>query len=448
VVRRRFEYDEDPAGFAARYAVGEQELASTIRAARQLLPAVQITDAVLDRITAVCAAFEVDGMRADIVMTRAAAARAALHERLEIQTEDIRAAAELVLPHRRRRNPLDAPGLDPHQLDEVLDDDLDPDPPPNGPGREPDAGPAPETDTSQDQPLDPPADAGGDAGDNSNDDARPGSDAIQPAVEPAPLLRARTLLVPGIGAGAAGRRSKAIARNGKVIRATPPISPVRDLHLVATLTAAALYQHERGRTGPGLLVRRPDLRVAVRIGKEGNLILFMVDASGSMAARHRMAAVKGAVLTLLLDAYQRRDKVGLLSFRGDEVELLLPPTTSVDAAAVRLAELPTGGRTPLAAALVRAGEVLRIERLRDPQRRPLLVVVTDGRHTTGPEPAQAAAALRRTGVASVVINCESSRVRLGLAAVLAGHLGADCLDLGELSAQLITDSVRQLKESA
>ena len=126
-----------------------------------------------------------------------------------------------------------------------------------------------------------------------------------------------------------------------------------------------------------------DLREAVREGREGNLVLFAVDASGSMAARQRMRAVKGAVLSLLLDAYQRRDKVGLVTFRGTGAELALPPTSSVEAAARRLTSLATGGRTPLAAGLAQAARVLAAERLRDPRRRALLVVVTDGRATSG-----------------------------------------------------------------
>ncbi|MYX57139.1 VWA domain-containing protein, partial [Streptomyces sp. SID8382] len=181
--------------------------------------------------------------------------------------------------------------------------------------------------------------------------------------------------------GAAGRRSRARSAHGRTTGARRPRGTLSALHLTATVRAAAPHQRTRGRSGPGLLVRRDDLREAVREGREGNLVLFVVDASGSMAARKRMSAIKGAVLSLLLDAYQRRDKVGLITFRGADAELALPPTSSVDAAAVRLERLPTGGRTPLAAGLLKAREVLRVERLRDPARRPLLVVVTDGRAT-------------------------------------------------------------------
>jgi magnesium chelatase subunit D len=167
-----------------------------------------------------------------------------------------------------------------------------------------------------------------------------------------------------------------------------------------------------------------------------------------------MSAVKGAVLSLLLDAYQRRDKVGLVTFRGTGAELALPPTWSVEAAAARLRELPTGGRTPLAAGLLRAHETLRVERIRDPRRRPLLVVVTDGRATGARggnhvgEAHAAAALLAASGTASVVVDCESGPVRLGLAGVLGQHLGGTTLRLEELAAESLAATVRSAREAA
>jgi magnesium chelatase subunit D len=210
------------------------------------------------------------------------------------------------------------------------------------------------------------------------------------------------------------------------------------LHLVETIRAAAPQQHRRDRTDNRLALRREDLRRAVLEGRESNLVLFCVDASGSMAARRRMEQVKTAVLSLLLDAYQRRDKVGLVTFRRDGAEVALPPTGSVDAAAARLTDLPAGGRTPLAEGLLEAAHLLETERIRDPRRRPLLVLVTDGRATHGTEAVarsrQAADLLAARGVASLVIDCESGPMRLGLARTLAGHLAADYVPVGEVSA--------------
>ncbi|MGY1780935.1 putative cobaltochelatase [Geodermatophilus sp. SYSU D01036] len=463
VVRRRFAFDADPAGFAAAWEAEEAELAARIAGARARLPHVVLSDDALRQVTAVCAAFDVDGLRADLVTARTAIAHAAWSGRDTVTEDDVRVAARLALPHRRRRNPFDAPGLDDDTLEQALEDsrpDDDPPPPPDGDG---DGGAPPPPSGDDGHGPDSPSrsrDLDGSPADGeprSRDlDEGPGSAPAseRAAVAPADPFRTRRLEVPGVGAGAAGRRSKARAERGRVVGSTRPSGPVTRLHLVDTVLAAAPHQAARGRTGPGLRVQRGDLRQATLEGREGNLVLFVVDASGSMGSRARMGAVKGAVLSLLLDAYQRRDKVGLVTFRGADAALALPPTWSVEAAAARLRELPTGGRTPLAAGLLRAEETLRVERVRDPQRRPLLVVVTDGRATgaRGSDALGAAHATARrlgeAGTAAVVVDCESGPVRLGLAGVLGTHLGAQTLRLEELAAESLAATVRSVRQAA
>ena len=263
-------------------------------------------------------------------------------------------------------------------------------------------------------------------------------------MSPAAPFRARLLTVPGVGEGAPGRRSAARGPFGRTVGARLPQDRPFALHLPATVRAAVVRRAAAPPLRPAPVPAagatrflRPtpaDLREAVREGREGNLVLFAVDASGSMAARQRMRAVKGAVLSLLLDAYQRRDKVGLVTFRGTGAELALPPTSSVEAAARRLTSLATGGRTPLAAGLARAARVLAAERLRDPRRRALLIVVTDGRATSGSDADLARAAAMLAGTASVVVDCEASVLRLGMAERLAVQLGATLFRLDELEA--------------
>jgi magnesium chelatase subunit D len=482
VVRRRFAHDADPAGFAASWADEEAGLASRIAAARARLPHVVLSDGSLRQVTAVCAAFDVDGLRADIVTARAAIAHAAWSGRDAVTEEDVRVAARLALPHRRRRNPFDAPGLDDETLEQALsdarpeddgpDDDgptdggptdggpTDGDPtddgpsPPGGPtdgddpqGRHGRSGPAADVPAPDDsEPTTAPRGEGG-----GRADTAPAPDRA--AVAPSEPFRTRRLEVPGIGAGAAGRRSRARSDRGRVVGSTRPAGAVTRLHLTDTVLAAAPHQVARGRRGSALRIEREDLRQSTLEGREGNLVLFVVDASGSMGSRARMGAVKGAVLSLLLDAYQRRDKVGLITFRGSDAEVALPPTWSVEAAAARLTDLPTGGRTPLAAGLLRAHELLRVERVRDPQRRPLLVVVTDGRATGARggshlADAHAAAGLLATaGTAGVVVDCESGPVRLGLARTLGAHLGAQTLQLEELAADALAATVRQARQT-
>ncbi|MET8467935.1 VWA domain-containing protein, partial [Micromonospora zamorensis] len=224
------------------------------------------------------------------------------------------------------------------------------------------------------------------------------------------------------------RRSRARTGRGRTTGARVPAGRVGALHLPATVRAAAPHQASRGRLSGPLRLRPDDVREAVREGREGNLVLFVVDASGSMGARQRIITVKDAVLALLTDAYQRRDKVAVIAFRGAEAQTLLPATSSVLAASTRLAELPTGGRTPLAEGLLAAADLLRVERLRDPSRRPLVLVVTDGRATAANRPldraAAAAAVLAATGAPCVVVDCETGPVRLNLARRLATQLGA------------------------
>ncbi|WP_371550573.1 putative cobaltochelatase [Streptomyces sp. NBC_00554] len=447
VVRRRLAYDDDPEGFAARWDDEESAVRARIVAARALLPSVLLGDGALRQIAATCAAFEVDGMRADIVMARTATALAAWAGRTEVLAEDVRQAALLALPHRRRRNPFDAPGLDEDKLDETLEEfgeqagGEDDDPDPDGPGG---GGQPPQEDPDDGSgPGEAPAQA------ESGEGGQPQGGGEQSPVRAAEPFRTKVLSVPGLGEGAAGRRSRARTEHGRTTGSRRPQGALTKLHLAATVQAAAPHQLARGRSGRGLVVRRDDLRQATREGREGNLVLFVVDASGSMAARQRMSAVKGAVLSLLLDAYQRRDKVGLVTFRGSAAEVALPPTSSVDAAAARLESLPTGGRTPLAAGLLRAHDVLRVERLRDAARRPLVVVVTDGRATGGPEPVALAGRAARLfavdSVASVVVDCEAGAVRLGLAGQLAVELGGTAVTLDELRADSIAGLVRDVQ---
>jgi magnesium chelatase subunit D len=453
VVRRRLAFEADPAGFITRFGEDTAALAGQVAAARDRLPGVDLPDAALRQICAVCGAFGVDGMRADLVTARTAIALAAWHGRDVVTEEDIRTAARLALPHRRRRDPFDAPGLDEQALDEALREassEPDPGPEPPGPG---DPGHPDGPDDGPDGPDDNPGGPSGPEGlpgastPQSSQQSHQLTDAPPSApVSPTAPFRARLLTVPGVGEGAPGRRSAARGPFGRTVAARLPQDRPFSLHLPATIRAAAL----RGRHAPApdariaqpaqarrVTMAPADLREAVREGREGNLVLFAVDASGSMAARQRMRAVKGAVLSLLLDAYQRRDKVGLVTFRGTEAEVALPPTSSVEAAARRLTSLATGGRTPLAAGLARAARVLAAERLRDPRRRALLVVVTDGRATSGSDAdlARALALLTGTGLAgtaSVVVDCEASVVRLGLAGRLAAQLGATLLGMDEL----------------
>ncbi|MGH9190182.1 MAG: ATP-binding protein [Acidimicrobiales bacterium] len=400
-VRRRMAFDADPESFHAQWGSSESELGAHIRGSVRA----SLDDEIVGAVSTLCASVGAEGLRADLVICRAAAALAGLEGRRSTTFDDVRRVAPLALAHRRRRHPLDPPGVSPEELDSALgsvDSTADP---ANGQGA-PDrvAGPGPVAPT-------------------------------------APLLQA-----PRAESGAAGRRSVVQADRGRLVGdRAPEGGALGSVAVGATLRAAAVRRSGEPRsavTSAVQLVQAGDVREAVRETRAGNLVVFAVDASGSMGAERRMEAAKGAVLGLLVDAYQRRDRVALVTFRGDGAEVVLRPTGSVEVAKARLADVPMGGRTPLAAGIQAALDIaLTAERQNgDGGHRPLLVLVSDGRATNGPpgrDPLdaarQSAASVRRRRIPAVVIDAEEGRSRLGLAAELAELMGARYLTLGELS---------------
>lgn len=410
VVRRRIAFDADPAAYAALWMQEQDALRHRLATAQRLLPEVVLEDALLDLISHLCCEFDVASLRADIVMHKAARALAALDGRSRVTADDVRSAAELALPHRRRRKPFEQPGLERERLDELMRQaDQAP-----GAG-EPEA--APEQEGAQ-------ADA---------EDRQQVFAAASGASVP------RIAVDTHAKRHATGRRSTAAeAQRGRVVRAVPDPNP-SSLAVGATLRSAALRDPMK------FQVRKSDLHQQVRMSKSANLILFVVDASGSMAAQRRMEAVKGAVLALLTDAYQQRDEVAVIAFRGASATLLLPPTRSVDLAEQGLRELSTGGRTPLPHALQ-----LVLETLEKTEKPPLLVLLSDGKANValsdGGDPWQEALMraelLAGCGVPALVLDTESGYLRLGRARQLAQALGAECLSLEELSAENLALTIR------
>jgi magnesium chelatase subunit ChlD-like protein len=252
----------------------------------------------------------------------------------------------------------------------------------------------------------------------------------------------------------AGRRSltKTDRKHGRYIRARPAGEKTDDIAFDATLRAAAPYQKRRAekRKRMALAIEKSDLQRKVRVKKVANLVLFLVDASWSMAVAERMNATKGAILSLLTDAYQRRDRVGLIVFQKDRATLVLQPTNSIQLAQRALVDIPVGGKTPLSAGLLMAHDVLTHERYIHPDVEPLLIVLTDGAGNValGTLPPQEesykfAELIANEDVRSIVINMEHAAFDQGLAQKLADHLEAPCYALSELKAENLYHAVKQ-----
>jgi magnesium chelatase subunit D len=427
VVRARLSHDRAPAASAEAHAAAEHELTSRIAAARTRLPGVKLPDAELLRVTTACATLGVDGMRGDLITCKAAIAHAAWQQRDSVDSTDVRVAARLALLHRRRRGPFDDPGADAGKLDEALGPDDENDPPPDeggGGGEQPDPRAA---DDGTPGPPDEPA-APGESADQQA--MPPGPAPAGTSAPPGAAFQIRQIQASGLGSGHEGRRSGSRGPHGQPIAS---IRTSRRPELLPTMRAAVL-----ARPGAAFTVTGGDLRASLRRGRESNLIVLLLDTSGSMAARRRSAAVATTALSLLSDAYRRRDRIALVTFRGSRATVVVPPTGSVELAARRLRDLPVGGRTPLAEGLEAARQLIRREAWRDPARRPILVVITDGRATGDGDAIarakKAAVALARTRATSIVVDAEEGPVRLRLAGDIALNLAAELVTIPGLAA--------------
>lgn len=253
-----------------------------------------------------------------------------------------------------------------------------------------------------------------------------------------------------------GRRSRTRTdrKHGRYIQARPAGDRLDDIAFDATLRAAAPHQlgrePERDANHLAYSIHKEDLQRKVRVRKSANLILFVVDASWSMAVAERMNATKGAIMSLLTDAYQRRDRVGLIVFQKDRAQLVLPPTNSVTLAKKALADIPVGGKTPLAAGLYLALEVFKREQISHPDVMPLMILLTDGAGNVSmtnlppqDEAHRIADQIHEANIRNVTINMEHATFDQGLAQLLADRLGGPCYTLAELHAAALVDTVRQ-----
>ena len=458
IVKRRIAYEADPHGFMSEWRQTEEEERARVLRSQKLLPQVVVGDDILELITSICAEYDVDGMRGDIVMYKTALTIAAYENRTDVNAEDVREAANLALLHRQRRQPFQQPNLATEQLDSMVDDFQGQDnqressdqPQDQGEGdSEPSDLPPSEDETETNEPEN--------DSDSESDSSAPSSLGPEQQFEVGDPFAVRQLnLKPPDQRSrrASGRRNVTITDSnaGRYVRSKMPEGKASSLALDATLRAAAPHQNSR-RASSGsqnrVLIEPWDIRDKVRESMSGSLVLFVVDASGSMGAQRRMVAVKGAIMSLLLDAYQRRDRVGLISFRGTRAELLLPPTNSVDLAKIHLQDMPTGGRTPLSAGLFKALEIIETERIKDRDVLPLLVLLSDGRgnvalgHDSPLDEAYAGAGIiGEEKIPSVVVDTESGFLKLGMVQPVAEAMGAQYLKLEDLRADNLAEAVR------
>ncbi|MDD2234026.1 MAG: magnesium chelatase subunit D family protein [Desulfitobacteriaceae bacterium] len=475
IIRRRLEYEKKPEVYRRKWLTENAELMQKITRACKLLALVEVSESDMKLAADIALTGNCAGHRAELVIIETSRALAALAERKQLTEKDIRDAAELALPHRIRQTPAHP---EPNQIDENMSDqdnstqeDLQDDnyEQPNEGSAEEESNGQPENQESQEQKKNSEENSGEDGedkddsaddndnsmDDNSSNNNNQGYDNNEEKIEePGDVFVVKPIDIQPLekkkrrGNGKRSR-TKTDSLQGRYIRATFPVNKVRDIAFDATVRAAAPYQKSREKKGITLAIEKSDIREKIREKRTGSTILFIVDASGSMGASQRMKAVKGAILSLLNDAYQKRDRVGMVVFRKDSAQLLLDITRSVDLAQKRLVELPTGGKTPLASGLVRGYEILRAAKLKDPEMIPVIVLVSDGRTNVsfnGGNPVGEAVDVARkiaaAGIQTMVIDTEKDFVKLGLASQIAESMKAQYYRIEDLEAGGIACTVR------
>ena len=365
-------FDLDPKGFAKEWQQEQVDMKQKISRARQLLSQVSMSDDLLRLIASTCIDLGVKTHRAEIVITRTAKTIAAFDGRTEVNQEDVKKAMELALAHRMRSRPFEPPTLNKERLEKSMSQK-------QHEHQHQDQKPEQQKKNEQ-QPQEP-----DDQKDTNQTQAAKPQEQVFEIGTP---IDVRAITMPRkrdriARRKTSGRRMNTLAlRNrGRYLRQKMP-QEGKDIAIDATIRAAAPYQ--RIRSGPNaIIVKGEDIREKERVGKTSAVVLFVVDASGSMGANQRMESAKGAVLSLLMDSYQKRDKIGMIAFKGKEAEIILPPCTSVDLALGRLRELPTGGKTPLSAGLSRGLQLLQGELRKDEESKLMMVLISDGRANEG-----------------------------------------------------------------
>lgn len=481
IVKQVEGFERDPAEFRERFEARQRALREKIVQAKQILKAVQISDDLLKLTAETCVKLGVRTHRAEIVISRTARTAAALDGRKEVTLEDIKEAMQLALPHRMRRKPFEPPTLETERLDELLDEKK------KQPEKETQEKEQEQEQEHQHQQEKKEREEEGEKKGGREEKGGEEEKKNEQKQEPQETQETQKESVFEIGdpidtravrqrqrarrdrkyrRKISGRRipSLSLRNSGKYVRHGLPRGELKDVALDATIRTAAPYQKERrlesdsGVADLAVVVKTEDFREKVRVGKISTATLFVVDASGSMGANRRMESAKGAVLSLLLDSYQQRDKVGLVAFKGSQADVLLPLCSSTDLAVERLKELPTGGRTPLSAGLEKGLNLLTVERLKDEETIPILLLISDGRANVSlggkkereikTELLALAEQARANGVHLIAIDTEEVsksfvRMQLGYCREIASRSGGLYYPLSDLTPQKIHEVVTQ-----
>ncbi|MFC1669284.1 magnesium chelatase subunit D family protein [Spirochaetota bacterium] len=438
----RNSFEKSPEKFINEHEAENEKLRRKIKRAQKNVEKLKVEERTMMLICKMCKELDVEGHRPDIMLTKTALTLAAYNGKKEIGQAEIKEAAELVLPFRVRRNPFGDEDKRENMFDDIIDqisEEMDSEP------------------MMQDN--------------NDNPDMEDTEEANE--VEGKVHGVGKTVEVPKdinkrkrdrtVRSGS-GKRMKTLStgRKGRYLKHKIPKDDTADIAFDATVRASAVHQKQRkknSKNSHAIIIKKEDLREKVRQSKVSTLIVLSVDASGSMGAMNRMEAAKGTVFSLLMDAYQNRDRVAMVAFRGKEGHVLLPPTSGVDLAKKLLVNLPTGGKTPLAAGIMKSISLIKNEKRKDPTVVPMLVLLSDGRSNIsiveGADPMGEIEKLgqlaQEEGIHSIVVDSEVTRQQkfkgftFEFAKDIAGFFNAKYFRLDQLNESTIGNVIMMEK---
>lgn len=450
ILKRNMDHQHDPKGFMELFADDEEKVRTDVDTAKKILPLVTMSDELMGVAVELTSRVAADGFRGDIAMVNTAMTLAALNGRDEVMRKDVEEAAMICLAHRRNYSPEPPPQHPepPEPPEPPEDDDRDDDRDDNNDDNNDDMmdQPPPQSDNQDDreEPPEPPDQDFQDMLDEMMFEIGEQFRVIDYLDDGRRVVR-RT-------SSRKGRRAMVESSDttGRYARSRQVDDRPRDIAFDATIRAAAPYQKSRDKGDLSISIKSQDIRQKVRERRSGCTILFLVDASGSLGVRKRMSAVKGAVLSMLRDSYVKRDRIGMMAFRRDSAELILPPTRSVEYSYRKLEELPTGGKTPLGEALITVNEFMTSYSRSHQGEMCYIVLITDGRANVpvsagvdaNEEARKLAADMAIPQVGWIVVDASSGFVRFDNAERLAMELGGTYFRLEDLNADRLAESVR------
>ena len=458
IIKKRLEFEDNPRKFCEKYKEDNEALREKIFRAKERLSEIKASEQIINIAIKIVEEANTTGNRAEIILIETAKGLAALDGRKYLNISDLKEAAEFVLPHRTNQKNQSVSKDDRENMENENSDEQEN----NGNNNElaeRDQKNQEKEENNQEENCntDDKSEIEEDENIENSQEKKENSSELEEEFKIGDIFKVKDIFLDSVRdnkkRSGTGKRckTKSGSLQGKYVKSIIPKGKIIDFAFDATIRAAAPYQKKSDINGLKIKIRKEDIRVKVRERRTGTSILFVVDSSGSMGVKKRMEAVKGAIMSLLKDAYEKRDRVGLVAFRKDCAEELLPITRSIDLAQKKLEKLTTGGKTPLAAGIERAYNIIKKELKKDEKVVPLILFLSDGKANysiSGKDPIkeslELAQKIKKENIRTIVIDTEEGFIKLEMAKTLSEALGAEYYKLENLKSE---DMLKLIKNS-